>query len=122
MALSPSDVMSMLHEVAYDGEVIRGSKHACAIVYKKRLLSIGTNKLKTHPMMGKFSKNPKAVFLHAEIHAIVQAINRYGPDILKQSTLYVTRLTAGNKVGDSKPCSGCAACIDAFQIKHVVHT
>lgn len=115
-------MLSFLEREALEGEAIRGSKHACAIVHKNKLLAVGTNKLKTHPIMLKYGKNEKAIFLHAEMDAIVRVINLHGADILSECDLYVMRLTQGNKVGNSKPCSGCQRAIEAFNIKKVYHT
>lgn len=97
-------------------------RHAAAIVFKKKVLAIGKNQLKTHPMMLKHQTDEYKIYLHAEIDAIVKTINCYGSDILKRSDLYVMRLTGGGNVGMSKPCKGCQSAIDAFGIKGVYWT
>jgi deoxycytidylate deaminase len=97
-------------------------RHAAAIVYKKQILSIGRNQLKTHPIMLKYQTDKYKIYLHAEIDAIIKTINQYGSDVLKRCDLYVMRLTGGGNIGMSKPCQGCQKAIDAFGIKGVYWT
>jgi len=104
----------LLYEEAIKGTRIRSSKHAACIIKKGELLSVGHNQLKTHPMMLKFSNNQNKVYLHAEIDAILNAIRRYGADILSGSDLYVLRLGKLNQIAFSKPCETCAKAIEAF--------
>lgn len=98
------------------------SKHAALLCYKGRVLSIGVNRYKTHPMMKRFSRHPDAVNLHAEIDCIVKAINRYGTEILKSSQLYVARVLDNGTLRSSCPCSGCRKAIEAFEISKVYYT
>lgn len=106
--------LELLYEEAEKGTRIRSSKHAACIIRKGELLSIGHNQLKTHPMMLRFSGNTNKVHLHAEIHAILNAIRKYGVDILDGSDLYVLRLGKRNQIAYSKPCETCQKAIDAF--------
>ena len=115
-------VRDVLYQVALEGTCIRGSKHACAITYKNRIIAIGVNKLKTHPIMLIYGKNKNAIFLHAEMDAIVKVINSHGPDILKSCALHVMRLPQGNVLGGSKPCVGCQRALDAFMLKEVYYS
>jgi deoxycytidylate deaminase len=97
----------------------KAHKHAAAIVYRKQILSLGRNQLKTHPIMLKYQSDETKIYLHAEVDAIVRAINTYGTAILKRCDLYVIRLTGGGNIGMSKPCRGCQKAIAAFGIKGV---
>jgi deoxycytidylate deaminase len=83
------------------------------------MLAIGTAKYKTHPIMTRFATNPEQVYLHAEVDAIIRTVNRYGPDVLRNSDLYVLRLTKGGSVALSKPCEVCQRAINEFGIKQV---
>lgn len=115
-------IFSVLTEHAKDLRPIRGSRHAAAIVYKKRIISIGHNSLKTHPMMLEYGRRKGSLFLHAEIDAIIKALKSFGPEILTKCDIYVLRLTRGIRRGNSKPCEGCQRAIDAFGFKGVYHT
>jgi tRNA(Arg) A34 adenosine deaminase TadA len=116
------DIFNLLIPYTEHATLIRGSKHAAAIVCNGIVLSYGVNKLKTHPIMKLYGKNEHSVFLHAEIDAIVRCINNHGDAILKDCSLYITRTTKGGKVAGSKPCEGCQKAIEAFKIKEVIHT
>jgi deoxycytidylate deaminase len=98
---------------------IRSSRHSAAIVWRDKILAIGHNKLKSHPIMQKFNDNPEMIFLHAEMDAIVKTINRYGSEILSECSIYVMRVGKRNQICNSKPCEGCQKAIDAFGIKDV---
>lgn len=118
----PHNIFYTLVAYAKDGIIIRGSSHAAAITYKGKIISIGRNQLKTHPIMKKYGKNDKAIFLHAEIDAILRAAREVGPEFLSKCTLYVLRVTKGGVVSNSCPCSGCARFIKDMNIKEVVFT
>lgn len=116
------DIWERLEQHSHHAEMVRSSKHAAAIIYKGMILSWGLNGRKTHPMMRLFGRNEEAIYLHAEIDAIIRAINKYGVEILKKSDLYVLRTTKTGSVGYSKPCSGCEKAIKTFGIKRVFHS
>lgn len=80
---------------------------------KKKILSIGTNIRKTHPI----SHKTRYGELHAEMSAIVAA---KGFD-LSRSTLYVARWKHEGP-GMAKPCKYCMEVIKNSGIKKVVYT
>lgn len=107
------------YEALTNSSLIRSSRHAAAIVYKKRVLSIGHNKRKTHPIELRWQKKPGAIFLHAEKDAIIKAMNRYGDQILQDCTLYVIRVMKNGDLGCSKPCESCQNFINSLDIKRI---
>ena len=115
------DVWTLLSKMAENATMVRSSRHAAAIVYKGQVLAYGVNSLKTHPIMIKYGRNKDAIYLHAEIDAIVRAINKYGVEILSKSTLYVVRINKKNQLVGRCRCRGCKKAIEAFKIKKVVH-
>lgn len=119
---SDERIFNILRSSAETAECVRSSRHACAITYKNKVLAIGRNSLKTHPIMLKFGRNPSSLFLHAEIDAMVKTINQHGVDILSDCELYVLRITKSGKIAESCPCEGCQKAIDFFNIKKVYHT
>lgn len=84
-------------------------------------MSIGKNSyVKTHPLQAKLAAragDPKAVFLHAEIDAIVRC-----KDINKAHTIEVLRIGKDGKLLPAKPCKICAPGIAAVGIKYVKHS
>lgn len=111
-----------LYSEAHKADMVRSSRHSAAIVLKGQIISIGHNKYKTHPIMLKYGKNDKSIYLHAEIDAIVKAINNHGVEVLKKCHLYVLRINKMGQIDKSCPCSGCQRAIEAFQIKKVCYT
>jgi tRNA(Arg) A34 adenosine deaminase TadA len=116
------DIWDLLAKKAVHAHMVRSSRHAAAIVYKGQVLGHGLNSLKTHPIMRKYGRNADAIYLHAELDAIVRTINTYGSDILSKSTLYVGRINKKGELAYSEPCSGCKKAIKAFDIKKVYHS
>lgn len=101
-------------------------KVVAAIVYKRKIVSIGFNQDKTHPMATKFQKNPLSNTLHAEVDAINKAKKILSKDQFDQSTIIIVRIKMNIKreeiLGLSKPCKGCSECIDAHNIRKVIYT
>ena len=112
-------IFDLLKEESRNADRVKSSQHAACVVYKKQILSVGWNRKKSHPMMSRFSYKEHQIYLHAEVDALIRAINQYGNEILKESDLYVLRTTKAGNVADSKPCSGCTDVINAFGIKNV---
>jgi tRNA(Arg) A34 adenosine deaminase TadA len=92
-----------------------------ALAYDKRgkLLSVGRNSYtKTHPLQAYYADRtgrPGAVYLHAEIAALVKAqrpVHR----------LVVVRYGANGEPLLAAPCPSCAMAIRDFKVKHVEHT
>ena len=91
----------------------------CVVVDKKnRVISIGFNKRKTHPVQGqlasKYGKKGQ-IFLHAEIDALVKTRK-------KPHKIYVARVKRNGKDGLAKPCPICQAAIESAGIKKVFYT
>lgn len=115
-----SEYFDLLKDVAEDATLVRHSRHAACVVHKDRVLSVGTAKYKSHPIMQRYQTDtPERIYLHAEVDAIIRAANRYGTDVFRDSSLFVLRLTKGGSVSLSKPCDVCAKIISAFEIKNV---
>ena len=117
-----SRIQNWLVNTAITSEVFSGSRHAAAITHKKRVVSTGINRKKTHPLMLEYGRNDESIYLHAEIDAIVKAINMHGVEFLKDCSLYVLRISRAEEIMPSKPCKGCQKAIKAFGIKNVYYT
>lgn len=121
-------VMKVLSRVADASEPFARAKMAAALVYKNEIISIGTNKNKTHPLQGRYAKHEAAIYLHSEIDAIANAMRRYDVETVAKSKLFIYRSkwTHSKKPvltqGMAKPCQGCMRAIAAFDIKHVCYS
>jgi len=99
-----------------------------ALVYRNKIISYGTNQMKTHPYQHKYGKNNQCVYWHAETLAIYNADKKLNFDKFKKSVLYVARIkyngTEKNQFvsGLAKPCDGCMRCIEEYGIKSVIYT
>ena len=121
-------IIDMLTEVAKANDVPFPARVAAAVVHRNKLISVGMNKDKSHPMQKRFQSNKEAIFLHAEIDAIKNAIKKVDDvDFLQKCVVYIVRVKKNGKKGDwiwgmAKPCAGCMRCIEAFLLKGVVYT
>tara|TARA_B100000614_G_C14417779_1_gene440609 strand:- start:91 stop:483 length:393 start_codon:yes stop_codon:yes gene_type:complete len=103
---------------------VRGARIAAAVVRKGKVISFGYNHKKSHPFQAKFRKHKDAVFFHAEVHAIKNALKSIDVEDLAKCELYIVRAKR-NKLnrkwitGLAKPCSGCEKCIDLFELKNI---
>jgi len=122
-------IMNMLNSVAESIEPVSQARLAAAIFYKNDLVAIGTNKPKTHPFQKRWAKHEMAIYLHAEIDVIKNALRHISQEELAKSKLYVSRIRFDSnqkdlsrenlKTGLARPCSGCMRAIANFDIKHV---
>lgn len=92
-----------------------------ALAYDKRgkLLSVGRNSyVKTHPLAGYYGKKsgrPEAIYLHAELDALIKAR-------AKVHKVAVLRFNAKGEPVNSRPCAGCQLALRDWGVKYVVHT
>lgn len=108
---------------------ISGPRLASCLVYNNDIVSFGLNDFtKTHPLQAKFGKNKDAIFPHAEINCIKNALKLLSLEELSKCSMYITRM----KYTDSyktdmitalaKPCTGCERCIKTFNIRNVFYS
>lgn len=100
-------------------------KLAAGVVYKNRLVAVGINSYKSHPLMTKFGKNPEAIYLHAEVDAIKNALRVLSLQELEKSDILVVRVKKDGhdyKTCLAKPCEGCARAIEAFNLRNLYYT
>lgn len=118
----------ILERVAVDVIPIAAARLAAMIVYKNEIISIGTNKKKSHPLQRKYASNEDSIYLHAEIDAIKNAMRNIDPDLFPKCTMYVLRVkrphSQSNEFirGLAKPCCGCNHAVDQFGFKKVYYT
>jgi deoxycytidylate deaminase len=110
-----------LATIADDASSFDKNRHAAAIYIGTELVAIGVNQMKSHPLQKRFGKNEDAIFLHAEMSALVNALKRVSVEQLKKATLYVARSRHG-VIRMSKPCLGCQSAIIHFGIQNVFWT
>jgi deoxycytidylate deaminase len=122
-----TEIFHEIFKLAQAVEPVRGARIAASVVRKGKVVSYGFNHKKSHPFQAKFCKNKDAVFFHAEVHAIKNALQILDVDDLSKCELYIVRAKRdkNNKkwiTGLSKPCSGCQKCIDVFELKNIYYS
>ena len=114
-----------LKVIAEDLEPVSNARLAAMVIHKGKIVSIGVNQHKSHPFAAEYSKNPEAIFLHAETDAIYKAKKKLTSSELRKATLIVVRVKTSGKdtvFGLSKPCEGCTKCIQDHEIGTVIYT
>jgi tRNA(Arg) A34 adenosine deaminase TadA len=101
-------------------------KLAAGLVFKKRLLVVGVNSYKSHPIMLNGSYRADQIYLHAEADCLRKARRIYSQDIISNSSLYVVRVKKTPKgkyvLGCAKPCDGCMGLIESHNIQELYFT
>jgi deoxycytidylate deaminase len=82
------------------------------------ILSVGVNKLKSHPRQYNAYTHQKSISIHAELAAILVLSKSQ----LDYSTMYIARLLANEKSAMAKPCPACMEIILEVGIKRIVWT
>lgn len=113
------DKMNRLLEIVRDQPRVFGVRLAAAIYRGNRLVSYGFNSAKSHPFQKKWARHPEAIYTHAEIDAIRNALKR--EEDIHRCTMYVARIV-NDAPALANPCSGCWSAIKAFGIKQVIWT
>ena len=122
-----TEIQDEIFKLAQSVEPVRGARVAAAVVRRGKVISYGYNHKKTHPFQTRFCKNPHAIFFHAEVHAIKNALKSVDVEDLYKCELYIVRAKRDKTnrkwiTGMSKPCSGCQKCIDLFDLKSVYYS
>lgn len=89
------------------------------IVKGNRVISTGHNQLRGH---GSIKSSHWDNSLHAEIHAVINAIKRVGIEGIKGSTIFVARIKRDGSQGLALPCKDCFRVLHEFKIKRIVFT
>jgi len=91
-----------------------------------RTLSLGRNKLKTHPTQAYWAKRlgkDHKIYLHAETDALIKAMNKHGgPESVYDTDILVVRFNKDGDTVSSKPCIICRHMLQAHGLRHVFHT
>lgn len=118
--------LNILKTIAEDVEPVSNARLAAMVFYRGRPVSFGVNLKKTHPFAAKYSKNPDAIYLHAEASAILAAKKRLSEAEMRKAILIVCRvkydINGNPNYAIAKPCEGCAKCIEDHGIKTVIYT
>ena len=111
--------------ISYTSEYKR-IKIGAIVVKKNKIISVGVNSYKTHPIQRRYNIFRFNIFttdtahtLHAEIQALVNI--PYGTE-LSDLTLYTYRENRDGKLAKSRPCPSCMNLIKDIGIKKICYT
>lgn len=100
-------------------------RHFSFIFERNRLISIGINNPKTHPLNLKYNyigkkqlKINDVVGTHSEMSAVI----KIGPENCKGLTIVNTRVNRNNELDYSCPCNGCRDMIKKLGFKKLLYT
>jgi deoxycytidylate deaminase len=97
-------------------------RHFSFILDRNRIISIGLNSLKTHPLNLKYkyvNKNNQSISNIVGTHSELSAVIKLGKEDCSKLTLINTRINRNNRLDFSAPCSGCCDMIDQLNFKNV---
>ena len=113
-------------ETSQDTEVPFQNHVAMIIGPRGRTLSLGRNKLKTHPIQAYWAKRlgkDHKIYLHAETDALIKAMNKHGGlESVYDTDILVVRFNKDGDTVSSKPCIICRHMIQAYGLRHIFHT
>lgn len=118
-------MLNILFNMAKNVEPIQSARIVAGIHRKGKLLAVGFNQRKSHPLQAKWASRPERIFLHAEIDAIRNYLYHYTIDSLESCSMVVVRVKLSNNhwvYGCAKPCSGCRRAIEFYGLKDVQWT
>lgn len=95
------------------------NRHIAVVFHKGRLVSIGSNKNKSHPIAYKFRPREGAIYLHAEVDALIKASRLVDTS---QCHLYVFRLNKKGLLMNSRPCIGCCKAIEDYKVEKAFYS
>lgn len=106
------------------------AKIGCVAVYNNKIISIGINSHKTHPIQKKYNKfrdirssNGCCAFLHS-LHAELDCLLSVDEESINMGKVevYLYRITKTGKMATSKPCPGCRQFLKDKGIKKIHYT
>lgn len=95
------------------------SFHVAFIIDKGKIISIGTNKVKSHSAV-KLYDYEFTDKIHAELQSVLKL--GYRENGYKKLTLAVLRVDRNGKINNSMPCPGCQSMIQQTGFKKVYYT
>ena len=116
------NILNSLGKIARDVSFFPNVRIVAALYKRNKLISLGCNQNKTHPMQLEFNRwdNPHKIYLHAEIDAIRKA-KSLGENI-EGCDIYVARILRNNSLALAKPCKGCFKCIKDHGITNIFYS
>jgi deoxycytidylate deaminase len=97
-------------------------RHFSFILDKTKIISIGLNSLKTHPLNLKYNyvnKNKEKISDIVGTHSELSAVIKLGEEDCSGLTLVNTRINRNDELDFSAPCNGCSDMVRQLNFKQV---
>jgi len=97
-------------------------RHFSFILDRNRIISIGLNSLKTHPLNLKYNyvnKNNEKISDIVGTHSELSAVIKLGEEDCSGLTIVNTRINRNNQLDYSAPCRGCCDMIQQLNFKNI---
>jgi deoxycytidylate deaminase len=92
--------------------------HIAFLIKKSKIVHIGWNKYKSHPINNSHPYHDGFVALHAEMDVILKA----NKEFLTNYNIVVVRINGLGQITNSRPCNGCQSIIRQVGINKVWFT
>jgi len=100
--------------ISIDKQINKRTRHYAFILNKNKIISIGTNSLKTHPKVIKYNYHKNAG-IHAELAAIIKS----GTLFHKNNKMITFRFDNSGNLNIGKPCPSCQKLISSLGFKEI---
>jgi deoxycytidylate deaminase len=100
-------------------------RHFSFILQRNRIISIGLNSTKTHPLNLKYNyinKNKEKISDIVGTHSELNAVIKLGEEDCSKLTLINTRINRNNLLDYSAPCNGCSDMIKQLNFQNVFYS
>jgi hypothetical protein len=100
-------------------------KHFSFIYDKNKLLSIGINSPKTHPLNLKYNyinKQKDNISHIVGTHSEMSAVIKLGFEFCEGLTIVNTRINRKNEIDNSYPCNGCMELLRELKFEKILYT
>lgn len=112
-----------LFDMAKTVRPVKGARMCAGIFHRSRLLALGVSQKKSHPLQARFAHRPDCIYLHAEVAAIVNFLQRHPPMEMVGKDMVVVRAKRGQAarwvMGASRPCPGCRRALEHYGLSTV---
>jgi tRNA(Arg) A34 adenosine deaminase TadA len=94
------------------------NSHIAFLVKKNKIVKIGWNRKRTHPVISKHPYHDGYVGTHAELDVILKS----GLEDLNDHSMIVLRVDRKGRLANSKPCPGCLSLLKSYNVEEVFYS
>ena len=118
-------IIELSRALAGSRKHLQRCRHFSFIFNKNKLISIGTNNPKTHPINLKYNyidrennKISEIVSTHSEVNAVIKSGIKNGSGLV----IVNTRINRKNEIDYSFPCNGCMDMLQTLNFSKIIYT